>query len=305
MPSAPFCTQNLSPERQARLQALTRTPPLAWPTFLMWVVITLGTALTDYLAVTRAIPLWTGTLLNSLFGYLAFSVGHDAIHGSLSRQRRLNDWVGQLDLMLVAPYVNVKLFRWCHMIHHRNNGGPKDIDQVFLKSKWQMPFRWMFIDGFYMAYALKHGDKVSGPAVRKAAVAATLWFTMVGVLTYFGYGMEVLLLWFLPSRIVFFILGLTFFWLPHLPHETSQEENFTLASTIRVGHEWFMAPALQYQHVHLIHHLYPGTPFYNNGKVWKLLEPELRQQDLAIQHGFAVRPKIYRAAAVAAEKSPQ
>ena len=90
-------------------------------------------------------------------------------------------------------------------------------------------------------------------------------------------------------------LGFSFFWLPHVPHDTEQEKNFTGATSVRLGHEWLLGPALQCQNFHLIHHLFPMTPFYNNQKVWRLLEPQLRGKDLAIQHGFAIRPTIYPA----------
>jgi beta-carotene hydroxylase len=105
------------------------------------------------------------------------------------------------------------------------------------------------------------------------------------------------MLWFIPSRLIFLGLGFSFFWLPHLPHDTVQDDNFTRATTLRLGYEWLLSPALQWQNYHLIHHMYPTTPFYNNSKVWRLLEPELRKQDLAIQHGFALYPTIYLGAA--------
>ena len=87
----------------------------------------------------------------------------------------------------------------------------------------------------------------------------------------------------------------------HYQTDEARYENFTKATTVRLGMEWLMAPLLQNHHVHLIHHLYPGTPFYNNGKVWRLIEPELRQRDLAIQHGAAIHPTIYPAPA---DKAP-
>ena len=66
----------------------------------------------------------------------------------------------------------------------------------------------------------------------------------------------------------------------HVPHDTEQEVNFTCASTVREGLEWLLNSVMQYQNYHLIHHLYPTTPFYNNYKVWREIEPELRKKQL-------------------------
>jgi fatty acid desaturase len=119
------------------------------------------------------------------------------------------------------------------------------------------------------------------------------------VLTASGYGLDVVMLWFIPSRVIFLTLGFSFFWLPHVPHDVEQETNFTAATTIREGAEWFMGPVLQNQNFHLIHHLFPMTPFYNNHKVWHLLEAELRKKELSIQHNFSIQPTRYPAAPAA------
>lgn len=286
---------NLTPGQQARFKTLTRAPRIAWPTVILWAVLTAGFIASDVLAVSGKIPLWVGLLINTAVGYLAFSVGHDSIHRAISTDTRLNDWIGQLGILLVAPYVNLKLFRWGHILHHRFASGARDPDLVLQGPWWSLPFRWAVIDLLYFVHALRHGDKVSQPYLRQSLRAVMICALIVGALVYAGYGLDVLMLWFIPSRLIFVILGFTFFWLPHLPHDVTQEENFTRATTIREGYEWLLGPALQYQNAHLIHHLYPMTPFYNNVKVWKLLEPELRKKDLAIQHGFALRPTIYLA----------
>lgn len=295
MSAAPVAIHQLDPARKQRFQELTRTPALSWPTFWMWVVVTVVYVGSDALAVLGHIPLWAGMIVNSVIGYLAFSVVHDSVHRTISTNTRLNDFIGQCAVLLGTPYVNLKLFRWGHILHHRFTSGPKDPDIVLHGPAWTLPFRWMAIDALYLVHALRHGDRVSRPFLISSMWMAVAAFSTMGVLIWMGYGLHILMLWFIPSRVIFLSLGFSFFWLPHVPHDTTQEENFTRATAIREGHEWFMAPVLQYQHVHLIHHLYPMTPFYNNEKVWKLLEPELRQKDLAIQHGFAIHPTIYPA----------
>ena len=61
---------------------------------------------------------------------------------------------------------------------------------------------------------------------------------------------------------------------------------------MRLGKEWLLGPLLQYQNYHLMHHLFPTTPFYRHARLWRLVEPELRSAELAIQNGFAIRPTI-------------
>ncbi|HKY91847.1 MAG TPA: fatty acid desaturase, partial [Nevskiaceae bacterium] len=290
---------SLDPARRARFESLTRTPRVAWPTVAIWVAVMTTYLGSDVLAVLGVIPLWAGMIANSVIGYLAFTVTHDAIHRSISTDARLNDGIGQSAVLLGAPYVNLKLFRWAHIRHHRFASGPLDPDVVLHGAWWTLPFRWMFIDGFYLLYTLKHGDKVSRPYLVTSLWLAALCFAAIGVLVATGWGWHVLMLWLVPSRVIFLTLGFSFFWLPHVPHDTEQAHNFTRATTVRIGHEWLLGPALQNQNYHLIHHLFPMTPFYNNERVWRLVEPELRQKDLAIQHDFAIRPTIYPAPASA------
>jgi len=291
---------NLEPAQAARLKTLTMPPAIAWPTVLTWLVMTGVYVASIVLAVNGVIPLWTGLLINGTIGYLTFTVVHDSLHRSISTNTRLNDVIGQSAVFMITPYVDLRLFRWGHILHHRFASSPKDPDYILHGAWWTLPFRWMAIDALYLVHALRQGDKISAKYLKSSMAMAALTFSVAGLLTWMGYGKEVLLLWFIPSRLIFLSLGFSFFWLPHVPHDVTQEENFTQATTLRLGMEWLTAPLLQNHHVHLIHHLYPGTPFYNNAKVWKLIEPELRRRDLAIQHGLSIRPVIYAASQNAA-----
>lgn len=283
---------NLSDAEKGRLKKLTRAPELAWPTVMLCVLLVMTYGCVYFYCLAGLLPLWVGMLANSIVGYVAFSVGHDAIHRSISKNKRINDLIGQIGLLLVLPYVDIRLFRWTHILHHRFAGGDRDPDQAFNGAWYTLPFRWMFIDVAYFLYAMKNADKISKPFLKNSIRIFALVAIVIASLSYAGYGKEILMLWFIPSRFILMFLGFSFFWLPHVPHNVSQEENFTLATTIREGHEWLLGPVLQYQNYHLVHHLYPTTPFYNNYKVFQLLESEIRKKDLAIQVGFAIRPKV-------------
>ncbi|AXQ28483.1 fatty acid desaturase [Solimonas sp. K1W22B-7] len=291
---------NLGPDEIARFRELTAAPPVAWPTVILNILL-IATFLSVYgFCGTGQWPLWLGLVVNTTVGYVAFSVAHDAIHRSISRNTRLNDVMGQLGMNIVLPYVDLRMFRWAHILHHRFANGPRDPDRVFKGPWWSLPFRWAFIDLCYFVYALRNGDKVSKPFLQACLRRLVVFVVALAALVWAGYGLEVLMLWFIPSRLIQMALGFSFFWLPHVPHDVSQEENFTRATTIRRGHEWLLGPVLQYQNFHLIHHLYPMTPFYNNGKVYRLIERELQHKELAVQHGFAIHPTIHPGASAQA-----
>lgn len=282
----------LGEEDKARLKKLTSPPRLSLPTVAMCAILVVVYVLIYTFGFAGVLPLWIGMLVNALVGYLAFSVAHDSIHRSISSNAKVNDFIGQLGVAIVLPYVNIKLFRWAHILHHRFANGARDPDLFFNGPVWSLPFRWMLIEFTYMNYALKHADKISRPGLISSLRRAAVFFSLVVCLIYFGYGLEVLMLWFIPTRIQQIMLGFTFFWLPHVPHDVEQKDNYTRATTIRKGYEKILNPLMQYQNYHLIHHLFPMTPFYNNKKVYDLIEAELNHYELAIQHGFAINPEI-------------
>ena len=79
------------------------------------------------------------------------------------------------------------------------------------------------------------------------------------------------------------------------PTANSSLDNLTAGTTVRLGHEWLLAPLMQWHNFHMIRHVWPTTPSYRHASVWKLLEPELRARDLNIQHGFKLKPTFHPA----------
>jgi len=195
MNAPPISLAAFTHAERARFHAMTVAPAIAWPTVVLWVVVLATYFGTDILAVMGILPLWQGMLINSVVGYFAFSVVHDSLHRAISTHQRRNDFLGQTAALLGAA--------------------------------WTLPFRWMAIDVLYLIYAIRHGDKVS-----RDYVVLSVWLAVVTAL---GYGWYLVMLWFVPSRLIFMGLGFSFFWLPHVPHDTVQDDNFTRATTLRLG----------------------------------------------------------------------
>ena len=68
---------------------------------------------------------------------------------------------------------------------------------------------------------------------------------------------------------------LVFSYLTHQPFETTGRENEYKATALRLGGEWFWSPVMSGHNYHLIHHLYPGAPFYNYRRIFALKRDEI------------------------------
>jgi fatty acid desaturase len=291
-------------EKKAELYRLTNPPVIAWPTIGILVFIVAGILTVDSLALRGYLPLWVAGLCNVLLMYPVFHVAHDATHGAASSNITLNDWMGRIALLMIAPQVSLSTFRYSHMVHHRFTNGPKDPDHYVHGPWWSIVLRWMTFDLSYAFYSLRSGDPRGIKTLKDTIPLAVSTLVAIGLLTYLGYGLAVVMLWLIPARITTALIGFVFLWLPHLNGDEhgrlqqvntdeSATYNLTAGTTIRMGHEPLMDVLMQWHNYHLIHHLWPTTPSYNHRKVWRLMEGELRSRDLQIQHGFALIPKFH------------
>ena len=298
-------------DKQDQLRELTRAPLIAWPTILLLFWIVGGVVATDILALQGAIPLWLAALLNVIWMYPVFHVGHDALHRAVSSNRQVNDWVGRIALLFSLPEVSLGLFRYAHMIHHRYTNTPQDPDHYVVGSNWVTTLlRWLTFEFNYAYLCMKTDNSTGKKAFRVAAPTILATVAVFSALCALGYWQEAVFLWLIPSRITLCLIAFVFLWMPHLSDDRgnglshihtadSSLDNLTAGTTVRLGHEWLLAPLMQWHNFHLIHHLWPTTPSYRHARVWKLLEPELRQRDLNIQHGFSLKPTFHPAGTTA------
>ena len=298
-------------EKKDQLRKLTKVPSIAWPTIFLLFWIVGGVVTTDILALQGVIPLWVAAVLNVLWMYPVFHVGHDALHRAVSSNRKLNDWAGRIALFFTVPEVALSSFRYAHMIHHRYTNADQDPDHYIFGSNWATTvLRWMTFE-FNYAYLCMKADTPAGKKAFRVAVPAVLATVAVfSTLCVLGYWQEAIFLWLIPSRITLGLIAFVFLWMPHLSDDRgsglshihaadSSLDNLTAGTTMRLGNEWLLAPLTQWHNYHLIHHLWPTTPSYRHARVWKLLEPELRERDLNIQHGFSLKPTFHPAGTTA------
>lgn len=262
------------------LNRLKSAPNVAWPTVLMFIacVAVLGTVWAACLA--GSLSLWVGMLINGVTAYFLFSVVHDSSHNAISRRKWLNEALGRIGLVYFAPLAPMDVARYIHMSHHRYANDPqRDPDAYSHKLDWLFPIRWLNFDYFYTKWFFTQGGDFARRKYGAVALYAAFILGLCGVIIWAGYGLELLMLWFLPTRISSFLFVLVFSFLTHQPFETLARENEYKATALRLGADWFWGPLMTNHNYHLIHHLYPNAPFYNYRRIWALKGEEILAEE--------------------------
>ena len=156
------------------------------------------------LALTDTWPLVLSIPVNTVACFVLFTVSHEASHNTISSRPGVNLWFGRLATPLFAPHASFSAWRFIHMQHHRftnhtdgsdpdhyTNGGP-----ALLR-----PLRWLSVDLQYVPFYLKRIRSRPQAELNELFVTLSLLIAAgVGIVAA-GYGVELMLLYFLPIRL--------------------------------------------------------------------------------------------------------
>jgi fatty acid desaturase len=245
---------------------LLTAPRVAWPTLVV-LACALGTWMLGFaLGVTRTGPAAVAFMLAAAGAYAAFTPIHEAAHRSIARAPWVSALAGRLaSIPLLGPFPAVRYF---HLEHHKHTNDP-DLDPDHWSGRgpsWVLPLRWTTQDLRYYALYVGRSRRPTHERIEVYATAFVLVLAIAAACAV-GHGRDVLLFWVLPARAAIFLLAFAFDWLPHHPHSvTSKQDRFRATRVIegRILHALFFGQSL-----HLVHHLYPGVPFYRYARVWR------------------------------------
>ena len=176
-------------------------------------------------------------------GYLytgLFITAHDAMHGQVSKNRRVNRTIGATAAFLFAGFSYRKLHR-NHMLHHRYPGEVRDPD-FYVRSQRFLP--WLV--AFFARYV----------TVLQIVVMAGVY----NLLALVAPSSRVIAFWMVPA----FLGTLQLFYFgtyrPHmLPHTDEMQPHKT--RTLPKNHLWAMVSCYFFGY-HYEHHSSPGTPWW-------------------------------------------
>lgn len=212
--------------------------------------------------------LWLGHLLYSLFivepnlmspffylhiliqSYLytgLFITAHDSMHGTVSKNRKLNNFIGHLSTTLFA-FLSYNVLRKKHYQHHRFPGTEKDPDFSPRSNNF---FVWWFV---FMKNYVTWWQLV---LMAVAFNVLLIWFSEIQVIAF----------WVIPAILATFQLFFFGTYLPHRrPHSHDMEPH--KSRTQMKNHLWAMLSCYFFGYHHE-HHESPTTPWWQLYKTKK------------------------------------
>jgi beta-carotene hydroxylase len=245
-----------------------------WPTLallgVMYAVL-LGNAALYYEARQ---PLVVHVLLGALGIHMAFTIWHEAAHGTVSRHAWVNDVVGVVGMLpYMTPYF---MQRWVHLEHHAQLNKKEDPNFIYTDG----PFLGIF---FRYPRALRYAKELLTEDPRtRAQRASDLFFLMVVGSVYAfaaveGAIVDVLVLWFAPVVVAKIVMD---WYVNYLPHVGLPADRFRGTRILDVG--WF-TPLVLGHNYHAIHHLWPPVPWHQYRAVFLRKNEYLRENHVPVE----------------------
>ncbi|MEZ5504579.1 MAG: fatty acid desaturase [Gammaproteobacteria bacterium] len=279
----------MSPAEKTAIGELRKKPLVAWPTVILLWSSQIAVGLVWYGVLTGQLSLWLGCVINVVAYYALFTPAHDSMHKAVSRKGWINDLVLYQTSFGYLPFTSGKLLGLMHMQHHRFANDRLDPDHDLVKHWSNALFLWFFWDFRYLYVYLKNRADYPPTNVARAVIELIVGLSIMGVVAWY-FPIETLVLWFIPTRIMVWLICLVFMYLPHVPHTVKDSEAPYQATLMREGWGWLLTPLMMYQNYHLVHHLYPTVPFYRYKKVWDAAGTFHESQRPAKVKAFGLQP---------------
>lgn len=205
------------------------------------------------------VPLWVAALVIGVSLYSMYSVTHDAIHGIGTPNAFLNGLLGRV--CAFHEGMTYPLFKLSHMMHHRYTNHPQwDPDWVIgRKPRWLLPL-WVVVrllhDNGYMIRQGLWRNRRRQLAEHLATIGLQVgyFFALAAVVG----TTNALWLWVVPLAIAGACVELLVAWLVHYPQESQHKYQHT-----RLIHSRVLQVVMFNHNLHLVHHFWPRTPWFD------------------------------------------
>jgi beta-carotene hydroxylase len=274
---------------------------VAWPTVLLGVVVSASYMATPVLVLAGVLPLLIAIPLMAFLTYAAYTVLHDAAHGSISGSHKSMRWLNEalgyaMGWILMIP---LTAHRHEHLAHHRNTNQP-DADPDFVvanMAKSPLHAVWAAVQIYtgQLKYYRRHRWN-RGPRRQDVYLCMEVCAALIPRVAFIaaGFWLEGLALFVLAWLCGVALLLFLFAYIVHTPHE-SVGRYVDTSTFVANGVTGSIVTALWgYQNYHSIHHLFPRVPFYYYRRLFGDIETTMIGKGAPIYPLSAMGGQVYR-----------
>jgi fatty acid desaturase len=235
-----------------------------------------------YFLLDAPLPLVVHMLISMVAIHLAFTIWHDAAHGSILRSPQGNAIIGVLAMF---PYMSPFFMqKWIHMEHHRALNEKDDPNLIYLDGSFlTVPFR--YLRALRYAKEVVTSDVRTPGEKRSDTVMTGLVIGIYAVAFVTGFGFDLLALWFVPFMGAKLLMD---WYINYLPHIGLPADRY--AGTRVVDANW-LTPILLGHNYHAIHHLWPGVPWHAYRRIFREQRADLIEKGVPVEQSpFGFRP---------------
>lgn len=272
---------------EANKAATAAMGEIAWPTIMLGICL-----VSSYVALLAGLlagvlPLWVVFWSIVIIVYAAYTIVHEAVHGSIcgthTSIKWLNEGLGFLAAQILgAPFT---AHRKEHMQHHRRtNFEGEDPDLEIAGGSFRDLF-WGTLRAlplqieYYVEHHWSTASKQDRIALLAELVISIVWRIAFVVLA--GWQTALLLL-VIANLAGFFVTIFLFAWIVHRPHTQTGRFRDTATFIFPGFIDDVVSILWLFQNYHSIHHLYPRIPFYRYRQVFHQIEPTMQEHHAPI-----------------------
>jgi beta-carotene hydroxylase len=252
---------------------------VAWPTIALGVVIWGSYVAIPLLVATGVTSLALALPIMAFLTYAAYTVLHDAVHGSITGSRKSLRWINETLGYAMAWIMMIPLtaHRHEHLAHHRNTNQPDGDPDFVVANMGKSPLHaaWAairIVAGQFGYYRRNRWGQ--GPRKQDVYLCIEVCAALIPRLAFIaaGFWWEGIVLFVFAPIIGVAILMFLFAYIVHTPHESVGR--YVDTSTFVAEGVWgnVVTALWGFQNYHSIHHLFPRVPFYTYRSLFRKIE---------------------------------
>lgn len=276
-------------KRTPELALSFTVPVVAWPTIAILFISFGGFALSTYALLSGYLSPLVTIPISGFFIFWSFTPLHEAVHRNLSSVNWFNDMMGTLSAQLLLPGFSSSLYRYLHVTHHARTGQDDDPDLKFTHQN--LLYCWLnaaFLDILWMRFYVSVWQERPFAERVSFVIGVALYLGLFAIAFASPYASQFLVAFVLPMFVGRILTVHLFATIQHRRGHEQRHDPIGATSIQNLESQWWQHLFMLGQAQHLIHHLYPGVPWYKYDSIWRVAKNKI-SADMLRPSGYFFR----------------